>query len=95
MNIDWSSEKNEILEQCRGISFEIIANKIAMGDTLLNTPHPNADKYPNQYVYVVNIDNYCYVVPYVKSEEGIFLKTIFPSREMTKRFLGVKDENDR
>ncbi len=95
MNIEWSDEKNEILEQCRGISFEIIANKIAMEDTLLNMPHHNADKYPNQYIYVVKIDKYCYMVPYVKSDKGIFLKTIFPSRKMTKRFLGDKDEDDR
>ena len=95
MNIDWSSEKSEILEQCRGISFESVANKIAMGDTLLNMPHHNSEKYPNQYIYVIEIDNYCYMVPYVKSDEHIFLKTIFPSRKMTKRFIGENDEDDR
>ena len=95
MNIDWSTEKSDELEKRRGITFEMIANKIAMGDTLLNMPHHNIDRYPNQYIYVVEIDNYCYMVPYVKSNESIFLKTIFPSRKMTKRFIGEKDENDR
>ncbi len=95
MNIEWSSKKSEELERCRGVSFEKIAHKIARGDTLLNMPHHNVVKYPNQYVYVIEIDNYCYMLPYVKSEEDIFLKTIFPSRKMTKRFIGEKNEDDR
>jgi len=95
MNIEWDLEKSELLDNSRGISFEMVAHKIAMGDTVLNMPHHNIDKYPNQYIYVVEIDNYCYMVPYVKSDDSIFLKTIFPSRKMTKRFIGAKDENDR
>ncbi len=51
--------------------------------------HPNKNMYPNQEVYVVNIDQYVYLVPFVKkSENSVFLKTIFPDRKMTKRYLG-------
>ena len=39
-------------------------------------------------LFVVCIDDYAYLVPYVESEEEIFLKTIIPSRKFTKIYLG-------
>jgi len=50
--------------------------------------HPNQEKYPDQKVAVINIDDYVYLVPYVEDEEGIFLKTIIPSRKATEKYLG-------
>ena len=41
---------------------------------------------------VVNISEYIYLVPYVESEDEIFLKTIIPSRKATKKYLGANDE---
>ncbi len=41
---------------------------------------------------VVNINEYIYLVPYVESEDEIFLKTIIPSRKATKIYLGTNDE---
>jgi len=38
-------------------------------------------------MYVVEIDEYVYLVPFVEDEEKCFLKTIFPSRKMTKKYL--------
>ena len=35
-----------------------------------------------------DIDEYAYLVPYVETEEEIFLKTVIPSRKFTKRYLG-------
>jgi hypothetical protein len=32
------------------------------------------------------------MVPFVESDEEIFLKTIIPSRKATKQYLGDKDE---
>jgi hypothetical protein len=52
--------------------------------------HPNKSKYTNQRVFVVEIDGYTYLVPYVESEEEIFLKTIIPCRKATKQYLGAK-----
>ena len=95
MNIEWNDEKNDWLKKDGGISFEEIADKVLSGKTLLNAPHHNNSKYPEQYIYVVEVDDYCYMVPYVMSGKSIFLKTIIPSRKMTKKFLGAKDENDR
>ena len=33
-----------------------------------------------------------YLVPFVESEEEIFLKTIIPSRKATKQYIGESDE---
>ena len=84
----YSSEKNQFLKTVRGISFEEVELAIEEGMVLDIIAHPNAAKYPNQKIYVLNIDNYVHLVPFVKkSEHEIFLKTIFPSRKLTKKYL--------
>lgn len=85
---DWDREKNETLKDTRGISFEEIVFHIENGDELDVYPHPNQERYPNQLVSVVVVNDYAYLVPYVESEDGIFLKTIIPSRKATKRYIG-------
>ena len=57
-------------------------------DILDNVKHPNPEKYPEQKIFVLSIDEYVYLVPYVESVEEIFLKTIIPSRKATKEYLG-------
>ena len=52
--------------------------------------HPNKKKYAGQKMYIVNINEYIYLVPFVEHNEEIFLKTIIPSRKATKQFLGGK-----
>ena len=54
--------------------------------------HPNQERYPNQKVSVVIINDYAYLVPFVESDNEIFLKTIIPSRKATKEYLGESDE---
>lgn len=49
--------------------------------------HPNKEKYSNQKVLIVKLQNYIYVIPYVEDDEKYFLKTIIPSRKMTKHYL--------
>jgi len=89
---DWNVEKNEELIRARGISFEEVVFCI-MHDGLLDIiEHPNKENYPNQKIFIVNIDDYVYLVPFVEDEKIIFLKTIIPSRKMTKKYLGDKDE---
>ena len=84
---DWSDEKNRQLQKERGISFEKIAFHIQSGKLLAILEHPNRQKYKNQKIAVVDIDGYAYAVPYVETEEVIFLKTAFPSRKSTRQFL--------
>lgn len=89
IHFDYSPEKNLFLKEVRGISFEEVELAIDEGRVLDITDHPNRKKYPNQKVYVLNINNYVYLVPFVKkSEKEIFLKTIFPSRKAVKKYRG-------
>ena len=92
--IDWNDEKNEELIKERGVSFEEVVFCI-MHDGLLDiVENSNKSKYPNQKLFIVEIDEYVYLVPFVEDERLIFLKTIIPSRKMTKKYLGDKDENE-
>jgi hypothetical protein len=50
--------------------------------------HPNLEKYPSQRIFILEIDHYVYLVPFVENEQEIFLKTIIPSRKMKKKYLG-------
>lgn len=86
--LNWSHEKNELLKTERGISFEEIALLIEAGNILGIEENPG---YPNQKLYILEIDNYAYIVPFVENENEIFLKTAFPSRKYTKRY-GLKGE---
>lgn len=43
--------------------------------------------YPNQKIFVLEIDDYIYLVPFVENESEVFLKTIIPSRKFTKKYL--------
>ena len=85
--INWNAEKNQTLMKERGISFEDIVFSIQQGDLLDDLCHPNKDKYPNQRLFVVNVEGYAHLVPYVENEEEIFLKTIIPSRKATNKYL--------
>jgi uncharacterized DUF497 family protein len=95
MQYDWNSEKNIVLIETRGVSFEEALRSISEGGLLADEPHPNRDKYPNQRIMVVLIRNYCYVMPYVQNGDTLFLKTLIPSRKMTKRYLKGKKNEER
>ncbi|MCK5146933.1 BrnT family toxin [bacterium] len=91
---DWNTLKNDSLKESRGICFENVVYAIEHGFLLDTIEHPNKEKYSNQFIFIVEIDNYSYVVPFVKNDETFFLKTIIPSRKMTKKYLGdIKNES--
>jgi hypothetical protein len=87
IQLNYSPEKNSQLKRIRGVGFEDVALAIEEDRILDVIEHPNTKKYPNQKIYVVNINDYVYLVPFVKQGEIAFLKTIFPSRKLTKRYL--------
>lgn len=93
----WNEEKNEFLKKIRNISFEEIIVCIENGCIVDNVENPN-ENYKNQMIYMVELDNYIYEVPYVIDIENgwYFLKTIIPSRKYTKLYLQNKKraEND-
>ncbi len=72
----------------RGISVEDVIVAIDGGAVLEIVPHPDRAKYPHQEIYVVSINNYVYLVPFVKKDEStVFLKTVFPNRKLHKQYL--------
>lgn len=71
----------------RGISFEDVLFAFQAGRLLDDLAHPNDNKHPNQRIFVVEIDEYAWLVPYVENEDEIFLKSVIPSRKATKHYL--------
>jgi len=70
----------------RGVSFEKAVSLIEGNDILAVVD--GAGKFSHQKQYILDIDGYAYIVPFVLDGDAVFLKTIIPSRKMTKRYLG-------
>jgi uncharacterized DUF497 family protein len=88
MKFNYSTEKNAKLISERGIGFEEIIDATQQGNLLSITEHHNPDQYPNQYLLHVRCLEVVYVVPFVIEESGtLFLKTLYPSRKATKKYL--------
>ena len=82
---DWNLEKNRELVEQRGVSFERVVSAIEQGGLVEVVDHPNQERYPGQMIYVVDIDGYLHLVPFVASADGSrFLKTVIPSRKATR-----------
>ena len=86
----WNNSKNDKLKKERKISFEEVVLNITKGKLLAVVQHSNQAKYEGQKKFIVEINNYVYLVPFVENEKEIFLKTIIPSRKATKEYLKRK-----
>lgn len=85
---NWNAEKNEQLIKERGVSFERVVILLNEGHVLDVIAHPNQKRYSHQRMFILEMDGYCYLVPFVEHDEEVFLKTIIPSRKATKKYLG-------
>jgi hypothetical protein len=85
---NWNAGENELLIVDRGVSFEEVVFYIENGGLLDEIAHPNSQDYSHQRIFVVVVETYVYLVPYVESEDEVFLKTIIPGRKLTKIYLG-------
>ncbi len=83
--LKWNAEKNKALHKTRGITFDEVAQAIKDGYGVSDVPHWNKEKYPDQRILTVIINDYAFLVPYVRDGDDYFLKTIIPSRKETKR----------
>lgn len=83
----WNPEKDAWLKANRGIGFESIVAKLEAGEVLDDVAHHDRGRYAHQNIYVVEVGGYAYFVPYVETERRVFLKTIYPSRKGTKKYL--------
>ena len=84
----WDPEKNEKLKMERGISFEEIVFHVERGDVLDILEHPNQEKYGGQRIFVIEVEGYAYLVPFLETEDEVVLKTVIPSRKATRQYLG-------
>lgn len=85
--VAWDPKKNERLKVERGISFEEVMDAIVDGKTIAVLENKNKDRFPNQRLFVVEIDDYAYLMPFVEDDEKLFLKTIYPSRKHTRLYI--------
>ncbi|MEA3489170.1 MAG: toxin [Candidatus Omnitrophota bacterium] len=88
--IRWDSDKNNELKAKRGVSFEEILVCLENEQVLDIIRNPGT-KRQDQMVFVVRLNNYVYYVPFVEDKEGVFLKTIIPSRKLLKRYLKERE----
>ncbi len=88
--IRWDLKKSAWLKantERGGIGFEECVVLIEAGQILDSIDNPGSN-HPDQKVFVLEIDNYVYLVPYIETDEEIFLKTLYPSRKHTAIYLG-------
>ena len=90
MKVEWNNDKNLLLQEQRGLCFEDVEREVLKGNVLDLIPHFNQEKYPNQKILVIRLNDYVHYVPYVLDKETLFLKTIVPSRKLNK-FYKLKD----
>ena len=74
----WDMLKSQRLKRTRGVSFEEIISNSKILD-IIN--HPER---ANQRMLVCWYKNYVWLVPFVIEKEYYFLKTLYPSRKLTK-----------
>ena len=89
----WPPEKNDVLRQERGLTFEEVTVAIEAGRLLDVLAHPNPRKYPRQKVLVVDIASYACLVPFVDEDDHFFLKTIIPSRKATRDYISMETDD--
>jgi uncharacterized DUF497 family protein len=90
---DWDEDKNKRLKLERGVCFEEVVVSIQANGLLQEMAHPNTNTYPGQRIFVVEMNAYAYLVPFVENPDFYFLKTIIPSRKATRDYLN--DDQDQ
>ncbi len=88
ITFSWDDEKNDKLYKERGVSFEIVVSYLENGEVLAIVP--GKGKYVHQQQFIIVMWGYAYIVPFVEKGSEIFLKTIIPSRKLTKIYLSKR-----
>jgi uncharacterized DUF497 family protein len=86
VQFDWNNEKNEWLKAERGVCFEQVILILEQEGYLDIIDHPNQEEYLGQEIAIVRIEDYAYLVPFMREGDTIFLKTIIPSRKATSKY---------
>jgi uncharacterized DUF497 family protein len=86
-HFDWNQRKNEELKKLRGIDFEEIVTALKHTEFFEVQAHYNKVKYGHQQILFIEVKNFIYLVPFVTSDNKIFLKTLFRSKKFTKLLI--------
>lgn len=84
----WNEDKNKLLKEERGVSFEEILDLKFIG----------AERHPtrkNQMVLKFEHKKYIWIIPCVIEDKYIFLNTIFPSRKYKRMFKVKEVKNEK
>ncbi len=87
-SIRFDEKKNQLLKASRDVCFDGVVDAIEQNRLVGNIKHFKKDKYPNRYLFLVEVNNYIYIVPYLKDikKKELYLKTVYPSRKFTKMY---------
>lgn len=91
---NWSEEKNLLLKKTRNLSFEDVVVAIERGD-LIDIISNSSKNHQEQSCFIVKINNYAHIVPYVENENGIFLKTIYLSRKYKNHSIKMPTRHEK
>ncbi|MBU1863887.1 MAG: toxin [Candidatus Omnitrophica bacterium] len=83
--IKWNEDKNDELKRTRGVSFE----------ELLSSQFLGIEKHPrkaHQRIMLFEYKGYVWSIPYVRTDDYLFLKTAFPNRKYTKKYLHGEEQ---
>lgn len=83
--VDWNAEKDAWLRKLRGLSFQMVEEAIALHEIIDDIKHPNLER-PHQRILIFRVNGRCVGVPYVTTENGYFLKTMYYSRDFDSEY---------
>ena len=84
--VRWNLEKAHLIKDTRDIDFNKIAVMIEEQELLgiIQAPSRNG-----QMMFLLNYDDYLVCVPFVETEDEIFLKTAYKNRKLNKTIKGI------
>ncbi len=80
--INWNREKNKQLQEDRGVSFELIRTYIENEQVHSIVKHPDREK---QRIFIIVLGEDVLYVPFVETDEEVFLKTIYKNSKAKRR----------
>lgn len=88
LEFTYDEEKEKLLNEIRNVSFKDVISQIEVGEFII-IPNPNQKKHKGGAAFVVKLDGYYCVSPFIKVDNKIVLKTIFKDRKINK---GMQNE---
>lgn len=84
--VRFDEKKNRLLKEKRGVGLDQVAEAVNNNQIVAVLDHPNKEKFPNQKIFILKLNDYIYAVPFVQTKNEIFLKTLYASRKYKKRY---------